>query len=67
MGMSKHKDWRSLPRKPAADKRTQQMVFKFTPVEAAAIRNAAQAAGMTLIDFVARQCIPKIHEKRVGP
>ena len=57
-GMKKQTDWRSLPRKPAEAKRTEQMVFKFTPAEAAAIRKNARLAGLTLVEFVARQCGP---------
>ena len=56
MGDSKKKDWRSLPRKPAATKRSVNRGLKLTATEAATLRANASAAGMTIVDYIVARC-----------
>lgn len=51
-------DWRKLPRKPAAQRRSQQIAIRVTQAEHAAITAAAKAADQTLRDYVVGRCLP---------
>ena len=51
----KKTDWRKLPRKPAAAKRSVKVGIKLTATEAEQLRAAAREAGMTLSDYLARR------------
>ena len=48
----KKPDWRTLPRKPSADKRSAALHVRCTAAEYEQIKAAAFAAGMSLRDFV---------------
>lgn len=50
-------DWRKLPRKPAASKRSEQIAIRVTPSEHAAITAAARAAELTLRDYMVARCL----------
>jgi uncharacterized protein (DUF1778 family) len=50
------KDWRSLPRKAAAAKRSERLAVKLTPAEAEALRRNAAAAGLGITDYIASRC-----------
>jgi len=50
-------DWRKLPRKPAASRRSQQIAIRVTPSEREAITAAAKAADQTLRDYVVGRCL----------
>ena len=52
----KKKDWRSLPRKPAAQLRKPAIGIRLTDAEVARLRANAAAAGMNLTDWVASRC-----------
>lgn len=54
--MTEKPDWRTLPRKPAAQKRSETLTIRLTPPEAEAIRLRAKAAALTLRDWVAKRC-----------
>lgn len=50
----KKPDWRSRPRKPAAEKRIVSLNLKLTPAEAAALRAAAERDGITMTAYIVR-------------
>lgn len=50
-------DWRKLPRKPAASKRSEQIAIRVTQAEHAAITAAAKAAEQTLRDYMVGRCL----------
>jgi hypothetical protein len=56
---AKGKDWRSLPRKPEALKRSVKRSIAITPSDLDAWRANAAAAGLTLVDYFIRQCCHK--------
>lgn len=49
-------DWRKRPRKPAASKRTAALTIRITAAEKEAMARNAAAAGLTLVDWIVRQC-----------
>jgi hypothetical protein len=53
---AKGKDWRSLPRKPEALKRSVKRTIAVTAAELDAWRANAAAAGMTLVDYLVDRC-----------
>ena len=56
-GMSrKKKDWRSLPRKPAAQLRKPAIGIRLTDAEAAQLRANAVAAELNLTDYIVSRC-----------
>jgi uncharacterized protein (DUF1778 family) len=54
--MVKKIDWRKLPRKPAAEKRSAHLRIRLTPADLAAIHARAAAAGQTVTDYVVGRC-----------
>jgi hypothetical protein len=50
------KDWRSLPRKPEAQKKTAMIGIRVTPAQRDALSVAAREAGLTLVDFILAKC-----------
>jgi len=56
MPKPRKRDWRSLPRKPEAAKRTVGRCIRLTPAEAEALKRNAAAAGTTLVDFIVARC-----------
>jgi len=46
-------DWRRLPRKPAASKRSVSIGVRLTPAEAERLIGAATAAGLSLTNYLA--------------
>jgi len=48
----KRRDWRSLPRKPAAAKRSKGILVKLTEMEDELLREGAAAAGLSVADYV---------------
>lgn len=51
------KDWRKLPRKPAATRRTEAVYARVTAAEAARVRECADAAGVCVSDYI-RSLLP---------
>ena len=49
-------DWRSKPRRPSTQKRDQSIGLKVTADEMAVIRANAEAAGMSLVDYIVARC-----------
>lgn len=49
-------DWRSLPRKPASQKRTARIAVKLTEADAERLRANAVAAELTITDLIRERC-----------
>lgn len=57
MPRKKRKDWRSLPRKPAAALRTANISARVTAAEKREIDRRAKAAELTLRDYIVRRAL----------
>ena len=52
----KKKDWRKLPRKPAADKKSATVALRVTAAERDRLNAVAKDSGKTLVDYVLSRC-----------
>lgn len=57
MPKRKPKDWRSLPRKPAAERRPRNLKLRLTDAEMAAVQAAAAAAEVTVSAYARRKLL----------
>lgn len=54
---AKKVDWRKLPRKAAALKRSMKHEVHLTPAEHKALIDAAKAEGVTVAEFIRSRCL----------